>query len=196
MMQAIGDSHDRSGRRRTPRPSLATALRRVGVAFAFAFAGLLSACGTVDAPVASPSPAPDVDAGETTVAHDVARLVNEARSQGRSCGSAGWFEPAPPLTLDPTLTSVAQAHSVDQAQMGDMTHTGSDGSDLRDRVNAAGYAWTALGENVAWNYRSAQQVMAGWLASDGHCRNIMNPAYAEIGVGLEAWYWTQVFARP
>lgn len=181
-------------RRRTLLPSVRAALRHAGVVVALA--APLGACGSVDAPDASPAPAPDVDAGETTVAHDVARLVNEARSQGRSCGSAGWFDAVPPVTLDATLTSVAQAHSVDQAEMGRTTHTGSDGSDPRDRVDAAGYAWTEIGENVAWNDRSAEQVMDGWLASDGHCRNVMNPAYAEIGVGLEAWYWTQVFARP
>ena len=180
--------------RRAALSSLTTALRRVGAVVAVA--GLLIACGTVEPPATSPGNERDVDASEATIPSDVARLVNEARSQGRSCGSAGWFDPAPPVTLDATLTTVAQAHSVDQAGMGRMTHIGSDGSDLRDRVDAAGYAWTAIGENVAWNYRSAEQVMAGWLASDGHCRNIMNPAYAEIGVGVEAWYWTQVFARP
>ena len=176
-------------RRRLARPSLPARLRRIGAVAALV--GLLGACGTVDS---DPEPAPD--SGERTVLNDVARLVNEARSQGRSCGTAGWFGPAPSVALDETLAAVAEAHSVDQAEMGRMTHTGSDGSDLGDRVDRAGYAWTAIGENVAWNDRSAEQVMAGWLASDGHCRNIMNPVYVELGVGLEDRYWTQVFARP
>lgn len=178
-----------TSRRVDPR-SLPSTVRRFGVVVALVgLLGLLGACGTT-------GPKPDPDSSGTAIPNDLARLVNEARSQGRSCGSAGWFDPAPPVTLDATLTAVAEAHSVDQAETGRMSHTGSDGSDLRDRVDRAGYAWTAIGENVAWNYRSAETVMAGWLASDGHCRTIMSPVYEELGVGLEDWYWTQVFARP
>ena len=122
--------------------------------------------------------------------------MNEARSEGRTCGSYGYFEPAPPLSVDTTLMDVAEAHSVDQAEMGEMSHTGSDGSTLRQRIDRSGYSWMAIGENVAYNYRSAEHVMAGWLSSDGHCRNIMNPMFEELGLGLEDWYWTQVFAKP
>ena len=36
----------------------------------------------------------------------------------------------------------------------------------------------------------------GWLDSDGHCSNIMNPGFTEIGVGFHDYYWTQNFGTP
>ncbi len=77
-----------------------------------------------------------------------------------------------------------------------MSHTGSDGSDLRARADRQGYDWSNLGENVAWGYTSPQSVVAGWLNSPGHCANIMNPTFTELGVGLQGTFWTQLFGRP
>jgi uncharacterized protein YkwD len=163
----------------------------------------LAACGTMaaqhDAPPSDPngeSGADTIDGPDAAMLRELARLVNEARSEGRSCGRHGWFDAAPPVAVDATLMDVAQAHSADQAAMRTLSHVGSDGSRLDDRVERAGYAWSSLGENVAWNYRSAEAVMAGWLSSDGHCRNVMGASFEELGLGLEDWFWTQVFARP
>ncbi|MFN2323641.1 MAG: CAP domain-containing protein, partial [Trueperaceae bacterium] len=52
------------------------------------------------------------------------------------------------------------------------------------------------GENVAAGYPSVDAVMAGWLGSDGHCANLMNPGFTEFGAGESGRYWTQGFARP
>ena len=47
--------------------------------------------------------------------------------------------------------------------------------------------------------------MIAWMESPGHCRNVLNPAFTELGVGYVERpddpsryfdYWTQVFARP
>jgi uncharacterized protein YkwD len=66
--------------------------------------------------------------------------------------------------------------------------------------------WHALGENIAAGVPLAtpDAVVAGWLASPGHCVNILSPDFTEIGVGLATVdgspygvYWTQDFAgRP
>lgn len=77
-----------------------------------------------------------------------------------------------------------------------MSHEGSDGSGLGQRVTREGYAWSAVGENVAHGHRSASHVMTDWLDSPGHCANIMHPAFTEFGAGEVNHYWTQVFARP
>lgn len=77
-----------------------------------------------------------------------------------------------------------------------MSHVGSDGSKLGARVTREGYQWSTVGENVAWGYRTVASVMAGWLASSGHCKNIMNPYFTELGAAEVNYYWTQVFARP
>ncbi|MFY0535919.1 CAP domain-containing protein [Nannocystis pusilla] len=64
-----------------------------------------------------------------------------------------------------------------------MSHTGSDGSTFTQRISAAGYAWTAAGENIAGGYSTAAQVVNAWMASTGHCNNIMNGIFTHLGVG-------------
>lgn len=56
----------------------------------------------------------------------------------------------------------------------------------------------AVGENVAFGYRTADEVVQGWMASPGHRANILNPTFSHVGVGAEAtatgrWYGVQVF---
>lgn len=80
------------------------------------------------------------------------RLVNAARAR------AG----VPALCLNSKLTAAAQAHARDQAAMRRMSHTGSNGSTMSSRINAQGYDWNAIGENVAWGYTSVRAVFDGW----------------------------------
>ena len=122
-------------------------------------------------------------------------LVDEARSQPRTCGATA-YAATHPLAAEPRLTAAAQRHSGDMHANGFMSHTGSDGSSLRQRVEREGYAWSRVGENVAWGYGSPEAVMVGWLSSPGHCANIMRPEYTVIGLGLAGTHWTQVFAHP
>jgi uncharacterized protein YkwD len=105
-----------------------------------------------------------------------------------------------PMRYDERLALAAQRHSQDQARQGRMSHTGSDGSTLAGRIDDVGYLWRSVAENVAVGYPDVESVMAGWLASDGHRRNILS-ANVDLGVGLAFGtdgrpYWTQVFASP
>ena len=77
-----------------------------------------------------------------------------------------------------------------------LSHTGSDGSDPGERLNAVGYEWSTYGENVASGYSTEKDVVEGWLDSPGHCENIMNGNVTEMGVATSSSYWTQVFAKP
>lgn len=132
----------------------------------------------------------------------VLELVNQARSQPRRCGSER-FAAAAPLELDPALRRAAQAHASDMAKHSFMAHEGSQGSTVGERVSQAGYAWRAVGENVAQGPQTAQAVVQGWLDSPGHCVNIMNPRFTQMGVAYAVKqdseggiYWAQVFAAP
>lgn len=153
---------------------------------------LVAGCGSSPPAWEGAAPAPD----DVTTLTELVLLVNEARAEGRECGSHGWFGAASPLRSDPRLMGVAQAHSEDQRTRGVMSHEGSDGSRPSERVSDAGYDWRTVGENVARGYPDAASVMAGWLGSAGHCANLMNPAFEDLGVGLAGGYWTQVFASP
>ncbi|MER7225453.1 CAP domain-containing protein [Streptomyces rubradiris] len=137
------------------------------------------------APAATAPTAPEPAATASGVTAEVLRLVNTERNKV-GCR---------PLTLDPALTKAAQEHSADMAAHQNMSHTGSDGSDPSLRITRAGYTWSSYGENVAYGYTTAEQVMAGWMASPGHRANILNCGFQEIGVGLAqpGSYWTQDF---
>jgi uncharacterized protein YkwD len=153
---------------------------------------LVAGCGSGAPAWQGAAPAPE----DVATLNELVLRVNEARAEGRACGGRGWFDAAPPLRTEPRLMGVAQAHSEDQRARGVMSHEGGDGSEPYERVSDAGYEWRAVGENVARGYPSAASVMAGWLGSAGHCANLMNPAFEELGVGLAGSYWTQVFAAP
>lgn len=131
----------------------------------------------------------------------VLQLVNDARARARNCGSQS-FAAAAPLALNATLAKAAREHTADMAHYSYMDHQGRDGSTPAQRVTRAGYKWSRVGENVAAGAGTAEDVVAGWLSSPGHCANIMNPTFTEMGVAFAlanddyGIYWTQVFAAP
>ncbi|MEU8030120.1 CAP domain-containing protein [Streptomyces sp. NPDC049099] len=139
---------------------------------------------TPSTPKATPS-TPQAPATASGVVARIVQLVNAERSKA-GCR---------PLTLNTALTKAAQDHSADMAAHQTMSHTGSDGSAPGDRITAAGYDWSAYGENVAYGYSTADEVMAGWMSSPGHRANILNCSFQQIGVGLAqpGSYWTQDF---
>ena len=129
-------------------------------------------------------------------------LINEARAQARMCGTES-FTATDPLSWDLKLLQAADRHSRDMTQHNFFDHTGSDGSSIAARVDATGYEWRAVGENIAAGQRSASEVVAGWLNSPGHCRNLMNPVFTQVAVtcvednGADyTRYWTNVLATP
>lgn len=142
---------------------------------------------------------PDVnDAGQQILA-----AVNAARAQPRSCGETN-YGPAQPLSWNPRLTQAALAHSDDMAEKHYFDHRQPDGSKPSDRAMRAGYSWARVGENIASGQRDVAEAMAAWLASPGHCANIMNPRFTEMGAAYavntespnRTAYWTQVMAAP
>ncbi|KAJ0401669.1 hypothetical protein P43SY_001301 [Pythium insidiosum] len=105
----------------------------------------------------------------------------------------------PQLCYNKKLNAAAQAHSEDQARYKQMTHTGSDGSSLGQRVTAQNFVWSNVGENVAAGQRDVASVMEGWMNSPGHRANILNKEFKFFGMGYstggETPYWTQNFGN-
>jgi len=79
----------------------------------------------------------------------ILRLVNQARREGRYCGSE-WYGPVKDLRWNDKLEEAARIHSDDMYQNGFLSHTGSDGKKVDDRLYSVHYFWTACGENVAY----------------------------------------------
>ncbi len=63
------------------------------------------------------------------------------------------------------------------------THQFTHGTNFAGRLSAAGYRWQTAGENIATGYGTARGVVAAWMASPDHCRNILDPSFRNIGVG-------------
>ena len=129
----------------------------------------------------------------------VLTLVNEARGRPRVCGDRS-FAPAPPLAWNDQLAQAALVHSRDMAQRNYFDHVEPGGASVAERATKTGYRWRAVGENIAAGQGSAKQVVAGWLASPGHCVNIMSREFAEMGAAYAInphsameIYWTQAF---
>jgi uncharacterized protein YkwD len=60
------------------------------------------------------------------------------------------------------------------------------GPNFAARITAAGFAWSTAGENIATGFPTPASVVSGWMASDGHCRNILTPLYRSVGTGVSA----------
>jgi uncharacterized protein YkwD len=132
----------------------------------------------------------------------VLELVNEARSQARTCGDEA-FPAAKQLRASTALAAAALAHAQDMAQHSHFQHRGTDGSMPGDRATRAGYRWSSVAENIASGITTAEDVVKGWLDSPGHCANIMRPQFTEMGVAYftdlsskHRIYWAQVFGVP
>jgi uncharacterized protein YkwD len=102
------------------------------------------------------------------------------------------------------LTRAAQQHSRDMAEHDAFDHRGRDGSSPALRVERAGFKdHRIVGENIAAGVMTPAEVVQGWLASPGHCENIMDGRFTLLGVAYaenlhtqSGVFWTQDFAAP
>ena len=117
-------------------------------------------------------------------------VINAARAAGAVCGSKT-MAPVGPLAWNNNLNNAATVMAVDLIKTGvtgqtsATPHTSSDGRTPADRVRAAGYAFSTLGENIGWGYTSPQESLYasyGWMPSPGHCENIMSRQFSEVAV--------------
>jgi len=167
------------------------------------------------------TPAPTADATEDVVVSRISDAlkaeyldaINAARAETQDCGTEGVFDPASAMTWNDRLGNAAWEHSNDMAQSDTFSHTGSDtasdvtaqdqhlghGSHFKDRIENQGYTeYRTIGENIAAGYLSAEEVIEGWIKSDHHCANLMNPKFTEVGMALVektgtdfGSYWSQ-----
>lgn len=140
------------------------------------------------------TPLPSAPAARTDAVTDLSAQLVKAHNARRA--KAG----LPPLFPNALLQASATGHARDMADRRKMTHRGSDGSSPFDRIDRQGYRYRSAGENVAYGFDDVDSVMAGWMKSPGHRRNILGH-YSEIGVGRAiakdgASYWCVTFGTP
>lgn len=137
-------------------------------------------------PPSSEPETPDTDPDALSYAEQVVKLVNQERAKA---GLA-------PLTLSQPVASAAQVRAKEITQS--FSHTRPDGRSFSTALTEQKVSYRSSGENIAWGQKTPEQVMQGWMNSEGHRKNIMNAKFTSIGVGYYrnasgVNYWTQLF---
>jgi uncharacterized protein YkwD len=153
---------------------------------------LLSLAGAAPAALAADCQ-PDAEAAT--------RALNALRAQAQRCGERVW-PAAPALRWHATLSGSAQRHAQDLAGRDRLDHASASGATLRTRLREAGYAMRLSGENLAGGPETLDEALAQWLASAGHCENLMTADFEEFGLACVAGagrlqrYWVLQLAAP
>lgn len=124
----------------------------------------------------------------TAVAAPIAGSFTEMLNGERAANGLGSLVP------DARLARAAQAHARDMVAQDYFSHEGANGSRFTDRARAAGYSCAAA-ENIAFGQRSEQAVLAEWMASPGHRRNILIRDAVQFGLGREGNMWVLMLGR-
>ncbi len=134
----------------------------------------------------------EITAIEDSEKQTMLEAVNRLRAKGCQCGGR-YMPPVGPVRWNAQLEKAALAHASDMYRNRFFAHKGSNGSGIGERANKAGYRWRAVGENIADGYSSFQTTLLAWKASPGHCRNLMNSGFDEMGVAKLDELWVQDF---
>jgi len=146
---------------------------------------------------------PLADAFQRETAH-LRNLAAVRKEMLDRVNAVGRREGLRPMRSDKTLDATAQGHGEDMLRRAFFDHRNPDGQLVRERAVEAGYKWTKIGENIAEGQLSVEEVVDTWLKSPGHRRNILDPDFQELGVGLVLgqsrgrWriLWVQNFGTP
>ena len=115
----------------------------------------------------------------------VLRLVNAERAR---YGLAA-------LRMDEGAVKAARLRATEIVRR--FSHTRPDGSSCFSAAAEYGVSFRMAGENIAYGYRTPEQVVRGWMNSEGHRKNILSPSFSAIGIGCYEssgiLYWSQFF---
>ena len=125
---------------------------------------------------------------------DMLTMVNFVRTKGCKCGGKT-MAPVSPVKWDGQLEKAAINHANDMAKHNRLDHVGSDGSEIDNRADKAGYKWMELGENIAFGQPNLNQVMQDWLKSTSHCKQLMSNKVTEMGAARNGKYWVQDYGK-
>ncbi|UFH52169.1 CAP domain-containing protein [Spirosoma sp. KNUC1025] len=139
-----------------------------------------------------------------TMVQEVFAYFNQVRSKSCKCGTKR-YSAASPLVYNEKLANAAQKHASWMASSLKLTHSEPQRelANAGKRLTQAGYQWSVVAENVAAGQPTAREVVDAWIQSPGHCKNLMDPAVKEVGIGFTYtnsgtyhYYWVADFAAP
>jgi len=128
----------------------------------------------------------------TLVSRMLARVNEERRNFGRA-----------PLRVNPRLDRAAQSHADDMLARSFYGHNDPEGRGPFQRALASGYRPLSVGENIARGEFSLPEVMDGWMKSEPHRRDLLDPVFVDVGFGFARGknangyqvLWVQLFGR-
>ncbi|SDH81592.1 uncharacterized protein, YkwD family [Alteribacillus persepolensis] len=125
---------------------------------------------------------------DSSFEQEVIRLTNKEREK----------HGLEPLQADSELSVVAEDKSKDMRDAGYFSHNSPNHGSPFDMMDAYGIDYRGAGENIAAGQTTPEQVVQGWMDSQGHRENILNGDFTHIGVGhveggSYGHYWTQMF---
>jgi hypothetical protein len=111
----------------------------------------------------------------------------------------------PILASDPALSRAAMLKMQDLFARQYFAHESPSGETIDDLADRIGYAYLAIGENLAMGtFQTNKEVVDAWMNSPGHRENILSRTYSQIGVaagrsiyqGRSVWMIVQAFGLP
>lgn len=125
----------------------------------------------------------------TSYEWDIIKMVNKLRIAN---GSA-------PLSMNDPMIQAARVRASELYTL--FSHTRPNGTDCWTALTEQNVSYGDAGENIAMGYLTPVEVMNGWMGSEGHRKNILQPSFAHIGIGYQLMYvnsmprasWTQLF---
>ena len=90
------------------------------------------------------------------------------------------------LTENNLLTQAAYNKAGDMLLNQYFAHIGPDKKTISDWLAGVNYKYAVAGENLAMGFSGAEEVVNGWVRSQTHYANLVDPDFSEIGVGLSS----------
>lgn len=147
-------------------------------------------------PVVDWSPAADAEEQQ------LVQYLNFARESGFGCELEQPTQAAP-LEVSPELRCAARLHSLDMSARGFFDHENPDGVGPEERMRQAGATFRIASESIArWDGQGGPGEGARWQLSrllmdrGADCKNVADPGFDQVGVGIFEGLLTLVFTGP
>jgi hypothetical protein len=140
----------------------------------------------------------DWDEASAEAERELFRFLTFARESGFACAGEA-AERLPPLFMSPELRCAARLHSRDMIERAFFDHVNPDGVGPEDRMRRAGASFAVASESIARNVEMIDvdvpyQAVAELFAEDeSACKNLADPRFEAVGIGMFEGHWTLDF---
>jgi len=128
--------------------------------------------------------------GSGAMSSDESRILQLVNAERAKAGAKA-------LSSSSDCTRLARMKSQDMADNNYFSHQSPTYGSPFDMLKSNNVSYMYAGENIAMN-QSAEAAFRAWMNSEGHRKNILNPNFTELGVGIApkgngSYIYTQLF---